>query len=286
MVVKTVAALRQVIQDKKSQALSIGFIPTMGYLHDGHMSLVRAARQQTDVSVVSIFVNPTQFGPHEDYEDYPRDQVRDIALCEQEGVDIIFIPSVDEMYPSGDSSVITVRGSITETLCGASRPGHFEGVTTVVGKLFHMVQPDFAFFGQKDAQQVAVLKKMVRELRFPLEIIACPIRRESDGLAMSSRNIYLTDEQRLEAVVLSQSLHFVEKQIALGILTNTQEIVNVLTENIQKTSGEIDYVRVVDPDSLEDLTVVKERYLIAVAVRFGQTRLIDNISKASSRLSV
>ena len=201
--VKTVKELRRLIKAQKSMGHQIGFVPTMGYLHEGHYSLMKAAKVQSDYVVVSIFVNPTQFGPNEDLSAYPRDLERDLMGCEAEGVDLVFAPEVIEMYPEGYSTTVECEGNITKVLCGASRPSHFKGVTSVVAKLFNMVAPDVAYFGQKDAQQVAVIEKMVRELNFDVEIVACPIVREIDGLAMSSRNVYLSKAQRQEALVLS-----------------------------------------------------------------------------------
>lgn len=260
----------------KKSGRSIGFVPTMGALHEGHLSLVRAARAQCDVVVVSIFVNPTQFGPNEDLAKYPRPFERDRTLLEAEKIELLFAPGVEEMYPTGAMTFANVEG-LSERLDGKSRPGHFRGVTTVVSKLFHIITPDRAYFGQKDAAQVAVIRRMVRDLLFPVEIIACPIVREADGLAMSSRNIYLDPAERKQALVLHRALEAVEdafgdelknpaklKQIAAGIFQREPAVV-------------VDYIEIVDPDTLEPLTgQITSRALVAIAAKVGSTRLIDN----------
>ncbi len=275
--VKSVKELRSLIKAQKSMGHQIGFVPTMGYLHEGHYSLMRAAKAQTHFVVVSIFVNPTQFGPNEDLSAYPRDLERDLLGCEAEGVDLVFAPEVHEMYPEGYSTTVECEGNITKVLCGASRPSHFKGVTSVVAKLFNMVAPDKAFFGQKDAQQVAVIEKMVRELNFDVEIIACPIIRESDGLAMSSRNVYLNTEQRQDALVLSKALKEVELLINQGEL-RSMVLLNKMRERIESvSSAEIDYIKIVSGETLEDIEQISDDVLIALAVRFGKTRLIDNV---------
>lgn len=275
--VKTVEALREIIKSQKSKGCTIGFVPTMGYLHEGHYSLMRAAKSMSDYVVVSIFVNPTQFGPNEDLSAYPRDLERDLKGCEAEGVDLVFAPDVIEMYPQGYSTTVECEGQITKVLCGASRPSHFKGVTSVVAKLFNMVAPNMAFFGQKDAQQVAVIEKMVRELNFDIEIVPCPIIRESDGLAMSSRNVYLSTEQRQDALVLSQALKEVE-----GLIQKGEKRASVLLERMShkiKTvaTADIDYIKIVSGETLEEIDVLDHDVLIALAVRFGKTRLIDNV---------
>jgi len=276
-VVKTINEVRQFVKEARLKGMTIGFVPTMGFLHEGHLSLMREAKAQTDYVVVSIFVNPTQFGPTEDLATYPRDLARDQTLCESVGVDLIFAPEVDEMYPAGHSTIVDCEGPITKQLCGASRPTHFKGVTSVVAKLFNITLPDKAFFGQKDAQQVAVIEKMVKELNFDLEIVSCPIVREEDGLAMSSRNTYLDAEARRQALVLSQSLNAAKASIDAGE-TRVSELISLIRETIQKaTLAEIDYVQIVDARTLLAIDELTDDTLIALAVKFGKTRLIDNM---------
>jgi len=263
--------------EQKRQGKKIGLVPTMGYLHEGHLALVREAVKKCDTVVVSIFVNPVQFCPGEDFAEYPRDLNRDCALLEKEKVHAVFAPSIEEMYPRGYGTYVEVQGEITQKMCGASRPGHFRGVTTVVSKLFNICQPDTAFFGQKDAQQVMVIEKMVRELNFPLEIIRVPIVREEDGLAMSSRNVYLDEDLRREALVLSQALKLAEEEIANG-----ERDVESIREKMKKfieerPRAEIDYIAVYNGNDLSDLAKIEGRVLIALAVKFGKIRLIDNL---------
>jgi pantoate--beta-alanine ligase len=254
----------------------LGFVPTMGALHEGHLSLVRAARDSCDVVAASIFVNPTQFGPNEDLAKYPRNFERDCALLEKASVELLFAPPVEEMYPAGAVTWVTVEG-LSGKLDGGSRPGHFRGVTTVVAKLFHIVEPDAAFFGQKDAAQVAIIRRMVRDLNLPVEIVACPIVREADGLAMSSRNAYLDPQQRKQALVLHRSLQGVEKSWREG----ERDAAKLLAAGQKEITGErsirLDYFEIVDPASLEPLESVSEGALVAVAAFVGTTRLIDNI---------
>ncbi|MDW7661535.1 MAG: pantoate--beta-alanine ligase [Bacillota bacterium] len=270
-------ALKQALSSEREEGKKIGFVPTMGFFHEGHLSLMKQARNETDCVVVSIFVNPTQFGPGEDFESYPRDLNRDLKLCEDVGVNYVFAPEVSEMYPAGYSTYVECEGGITKTLCGASRPGHFKGVTSVVNKLFNIVEPDLAFFGQKDAQQVAVLEKMVRDLNMNLKIIPCPIKRENDGLAMSSRNVYLNEDERKDALVLSQSLKIASELIANGE-TDAKSIIDQMKSHIMTASSAvIDYVQIVDNNDLSDVDIVKGDVLFAVAVRIGRTRLIDNM---------
>lgn len=270
-------ALKQALSSVRKEGKKIGFVPTMGFFHEGHLSLMKQARNETDCVVVSIFVNPTQFGPGEDFESYPRDLNRDLKLCEDVGVNYVFTPEVSEMYPTGYSTYVECEGGITKTLCGASRPGHFKGVTSVVNKLFNIVEPDLAFFGQKDAQQVAVLEKMVRDLNMNLKIIPCPIKRENDGLAMSSRNVYLNEDERKDALVLSQSLKIASELIANGE-TDAKSIIDQMKSHIMTaTSAVIDYVQIVDNNDLSEVDIVKGDVLFAVAVRIGRTRLIDNM---------
>ncbi len=274
--VKTIHELNKIIREQKEKGKQVGFVPTMGFLHQGHLSLMKASKAKSDFTVVSIFVNPTQFGPKEDLATYPRDLVRDQALCESVGVDLIFAPEVSEMYPDGYSTYVDCEGNITKQLCGASRPTHFKGVTSVVAKLFNIVQPNFAFFGQKDAQQVAIIEKMVRELNFPIEIIPCPIIREEDGLAMSSRNTYLSAKERSEALVLHKALLEAKVSIEDGE-TNSEVLKRRMTDIINTSqSAVIDYVQIVDTHSLESIETIENEFLIALAVKFGNTRLIDN----------
>ncbi|KDR96149.1 pantoate--beta-alanine ligase [Peptoclostridium litorale DSM 5388] len=265
------------IKSLKLQGKSIGFVPTMGYLHNGHMSLIEKARGENDIVAVSIFVNPTQFGAGEDLDSYPRNIERDEALCKEKGADIIFAPQSVDMYPKGYSTYVDVEGSITRGLCGASRPGHFRGVATVLAKLFNIVQPQRAYFGQKDAQQVAVVRRMAEDLNMDVEIVSCPIVREEDGLAMSSRNTYLSPGERMDALVLSRSL-FEAKEMIMSGKRDASNIKSHIKSGISGVkSADIDYVEIVDADSMEDLEVIRGRVLVALAVRVGKTRLIDNI---------
>lgn len=276
-IINTVSQMQEWSREQKRAGKKIGLVPTMGYLHEGHLSLVRKARTDCDAVVVSIFVNPLQFGVGEDYEEYPRDLTRDSALLEKEGVEVAFAPSVREMYPSGYSTAVEVGGEITARLCGASRPGHFRGVTTVVSKLFNICMPDVAYFGQKDAQQVMIIEKMVRELNFPLNIVRGPIVREADGLAMSSRNVYLDKEERESALVLSQALALAKELIEKGessVARVKEEMVKLIES---KPYTRIDYAEIYNGEDLSDLTEIKGKVLVALAVRIGKTRLIDNL---------
>lgn len=267
--------VRQQVSDWKKEGLSVGLVPTMGYLHEGHKSLIDAARKDNDRVVVSIFVNPMQFGPNEDLESYPRDLDKDAKLCQEAGVDLIFHPDPEEMYAPGFCSYVDMNGLTTE-LCGKSRPVHFRGVQTVVLKLFHIVTPDRAYFGQKDAQQLAVIKRMVRDLNVGTEIIGCPIIREADGLAKSSRNTYLNDAERQAALVLSRSLN-VGKALVESGETRAQAIREAITKEIEKEPmAKIDYVDVVDFDTVAPLDTIQGSVLVAIAVFIGKTRLIDN----------
>ncbi len=274
-VIKTIEEMRHWVRRAKQSEQRIGFVPTMGYLHQGHLSLIRQARKHADQIVVSIYVNPTQFGPNEDFDRYPRDFKRDEQLCRQEGVNVVFYPTDNEMYlPAHKTYVITEE--LSQVLCGRSRPTHFRGVTTIVAKLFNIVQPDIAVFGQKDAQQAIIIKRMVKDLNFPVEIIVAPIVRESDGLAMSSRNKYLSPKQRQEATVLYRSLLLAQKEYARG---NTD--LNAIKEKMRRliqteSSGKIDYIEAVDADTLSEPQVRTQNILLALAVYFGKTRLIDN----------
>ena len=253
-----------------------GLVPTMGALHAGHLSLVRAARAQCEVVAVSIFVNPLQFGPKEDFNRYPRDLEKDRALLNQEHVDLVFAPSAEEMYGQDSHTYVTVEG-LSERLCGRSRPGHFRGVTTVVAKLFHIIEPDVAFFGQKDAAQVAIIRKMVRDLNFDIQIVVAPIVREPDGLAMSSRNAYLTAEQRKQAAVLYRALMRVQTLADRGE-RRAAELIRAGEEVVREEPGaKLEYLEVVNPDTLEPVADVSRGALVAVAAVVGSTRLIDNV---------
>ena len=254
----------------------VGLVPTMGALHEGHLSLVRAARAACDLVAASIFVNPTQFGPNEDLEKYPRSFERDRELLESEGVQLVFAPSVKEMYPAGAVTWVTVE-ELSSRLDGRSRPGHFRGVTTVVAKLFHIVEPDAAFFGQKDAAQVAIIRRMVRDLKFPVEIVVCPIVREPDGLAMSSRNAYLDAEQRKKALVLHHSLKRVGELVDAGEIA-AKKLSSAGGEEIaREPSVRLDYFEIVNPETLDPVEDVSGGALVAVAAYVGGTRLIDNL---------
>jgi len=254
----------------------LGFVPTMGALHEGHLSLVRAARASCGVVAASIFVNPTQFGPAEDLAKYPRSFERDCELLEREGVELVFAPSVEEMYPAGAVTWVTVEG-LSDKLDGRSRPGHFRGVTTVVAKLFHVVEPDAAFFGQKDAAQVAIIRRMVRDLNLPVEIVVCPIVREADGLAMSSRNAYLDGEQRKRALVLHRSLVRVQELVDAGERDVGRLMAAGREEFARENSVRLDYFEIVDAETLDGLESVSGGALVAVAAFVGNTRLIDNV---------
>lgn len=259
----------------RKEGKTIGFVPTMGYLHDGHMSLVRAARQHTDVVVISIFVNPAQFGPGEDLEKYPKDIKRDEEMAGLAGADILFCPSVAEMYPEGYATYINVE-RLTETLCARSRPGHFRGVATVVAKLFGIIKPDIAYFGQKDAQQASVIKKMVEDLNIDLDIKVQPIVREKDGIAMSSRNVYLSEAERKEAVCLKEALDKAERDIKSGE-RDPGKIMKSMKELIaSKATAKIDYIEMVDLKNMRPIAPLSGEILIAMAVFIGKTRLIDN----------
>ena len=271
--IESIADMRQ-IRSKISG--TIGFVPTMGYLHEGHLELVCRARAENDVTVVSIFVNPAQFGPGEDFEKYPRDPERDLALLEEIGVDYVFTPSPLEMYPSGFDTWIEVH-QVTRPLEGAARPGHFRGVATIVAKLFNIVQPTRAYFGQKDSQQCIVIRKMTADLNMPVEIIIVPIVRESDGLAMSSRNVYLSREQRSQAPVIYRSLQLA-RQLWIEGEKNAAEIKRNMTAMIQEQPlANIEYISIADTDTLEELETVRPPALLSMVVKFGRTRLLDNI---------
>lgn len=267
--------VRERINAWKREGFSIGFVPTMGYLHEGHKSLMEVARANNDKVVVSIFVNPMQFAPTEDLESYPRDLQKDSQLCESVGVDLIFHPEPEEMYPDGFCSYVDMNGLTTE-LCGKSRPIHFRGVQTVVLKLFNIVKPDRAYFGQKDAQQLAVIKRMVKDLSVDTEIVGCPIIRESDGLAKSSRNTYLCTEERKASLILSRSLKLGRELIESGE-TDSKAVIKAISDSIStEPLAKIDYVDVVDFDTITPVEKIGKSVLVAIAVYIGKTRLIDN----------
>ena len=261
-VVKTIKEVREIVAAWRKEGLTVGLVPTMGYLHEGHQSLIRKSAEQNDRTVVSVFVNPIQFGPTEDLECYPRDLERDKKAVEEAGGDLIFNPEPSEMYPGHFTSFIDTTET-TELLCGAVRPIHFRGVCTVVGKLFNIVMPNRAYFGQKDAQQLATIKRFVRDLNFNIEIVPCPIVREEDGLAKSSRNTYLSDEERKAALILSQSL--------------AKKVIEIITNSLQSEPlARIDYVEAVDFENVQRIEMLKGEVLVAIAVYIGKTRLIDN----------
>jgi pantoate--beta-alanine ligase len=274
-VLNTIKETREVCRTGKSRG-RLGLVPTMGALHDGHLSLARAAKEKCDVVAVSLFVNPTQFGPSEDLSKYPRTFEQDRELLEKEGVDFLFAPTVAEMYPPGATTFVTVEG-LSDRLDGKSRPGHFRGVTTVVSKLFHIIEPDLAFFGQKDAAQCAVIRRMVRDLDMPVEIVVCPIVRESDGLALSSRNVYLDAAQRKSALVLSRSLRKVQAEFEQGRKDAASLIATGKNTLNQEPAVRLDYFEIVNPDTLEPTAEIEKPALAAVAAFVGNTRLIDNV---------
>ena len=274
--VKTISEVKDIVKEWKKEGLSIGFVPTMGYLHEGHGSLITKARENNDRVVVSIFVNPMQFGENEDLDSYPRNIDKDSAYVEELGGDLIFNPEPSEMYNDGFCSYVDMS-VLTEELCGLSRPVHFRGVCTVVNKLFNIVQPDRAYFGQKDAQQLAIIKRMVKDLNMNLEIIGCPIVREEDGLAKSSRNTYLNAEERKAALVLNKSLKLGKELLDSGC-RDANEVRKVIIENIEKEPlANIDYVKVVDGLTMQQVEKIEKEVLVAIAVYIGKTRLIDNL---------
>jgi pantoate--beta-alanine ligase len=277
LILTSAAEVTAVSKEAHRAGKRVGFVPTMGALHEGHLSLVRTARAQSDVVIVSVFVNPTQFGPTEDFSKYPRNAERDAAMLAAEKTDYLFLPSVEEMYPSGADSWVTVAG-LGEKLDGRSRPGHFRGVTTVVAKLFNIVQPDFAFFGQKDAAQVAIISKMVRDLNFEVRVVVCPIVRETDGLAMSSRNAYLNPEQRKQALALYRSLMRVQNLVDHGETSAARLLVAGTQVMAQEPAIKLDYFEIVDRQTLDPVSDVSAGALVAVAAYVGNTRLIDNLA--------
>ncbi len=274
-IVKTVDEVRAQVKEWRKEGLSVGLVPTMGYLHEGHQSLIKKSVEQNDRTVVSVFVNPMQFGPTEDLESYPRDLEADARLVESTGGDLIFNPEPEEMYKDGFCSFVNMTG-LPDALCGLTRPVHFKGVCTVVNKLFNIVKPDRAYFGEKDAQQLAIIMRMVKDLNMDIEIVGCPIIREADGLAKSSRNIYLTPEERKAAVILSKSVALGKKMVADGE-KDAKKIVAAMKELINSEPlATIDYVEMVDMDTMKAIDEVKGHVLCAMAVKFGKARLIDN----------
>jgi pantoate--beta-alanine ligase len=276
-VIRTIHEMRSASRAARVAGKCLGLVPTMGALHEGHLSLVRAAKEQCDAVAVSIFVNPLQFGPQENFAKYPRTFERDCELLEKEAVDFLFAPAAEEMFPPRAVTYVTVEG-LSEKLCGRSRPGHFRGVTTVVSKLFHIVEPDAAFFGQKDAAQATIIRRMVRDLNFPVEIVVGPIVREPDGLAMSSRNAYLGPQQRRAALVLFRALTEVRNRFDQGERNAGKLIAAGKQEFRTEPAVRLDYLEIVDPETLEPRLSVSDRSLIAVAGFVGSTRLIDNIT--------
>lgn len=277
IVLDKINELRDRVKGWKSQGLKVGFVPTMGYLHEGHESLIKRASEENDKVVVSIFVNPIQFGPKEDLSTYPRDLERDSKVCEGAGADIIFHPKSEEMYFEDFSTFVDMNG-LTSGLCGKSRPTHFRGVCTVVTKLFNIVSPDRAYFGEKDAQQLAIIKRMVRDLNIDVEVIGCHIVREKDGLAKSSRNTYLSIEERSAATILSKALNIAREKIKDGERTSSN-IISTIKEIIESEKlARIDYIEVVDSFSMEGVDTIEKSVLVAIAVFIGKTRLIDNFT--------
>lgn len=271
------SAIKEAVQEARAKGQKIGFVPTMGYLHEGHLSLIRQAKAENEIVIVSVFVNPTQFAPHEDFDQYPRDIDRDYKMAMEAGVDIVYHPKIEDIYMANATTFVEVEGDITQKLCGASRPSHFKGVTTIVNILFNIVTPDYAYFGQKDAQQVIIIQKMVRELHMNVQIVVCPIIREADGLAMSSRNIYLNNEERQQALILNQSL---SEALALFYQgqTEVETLKQAILSKVQSQSlAKVDYVEILDAQTLNSIETIQKKALAAVAVKFGKTRLIDNI---------
>ena len=276
VIVEKVKDMKELSKKYLKENKTIGFVPTMGFLHKGHLSLVKRAREENDIVVVSIFVNPTQFGPNEDYESYPRDFERDVKLLKELNVDVVFHPPVEEMYPK-DFSTYVEETKLSRYLCGKSRPGHFRGVCTIVTKLFNIVHPTRAYFGQKDAQQFRVIKRMVRDLNMDIELVECPIVREHDGLAMSSRNIYLSDDERVQALALYNSLKLAENLIKSGE-RDAGVVKSAMKEFLSRYDKvKIDYVEIVDEETLEPVKHIEGKVIVAIACWVGKARLIDNV---------
>ncbi len=277
---KVISTVAEFKEERRRITGTVGFVPTMGYLHEGHVFLARRAKAENDVSVVSIFVNPTQFGPKEDFARYPRDPERDLSLLEKENTDLVFMPDAGKMYPQGFATWVDVEG-VTGRLEGSTRPGHFRGVATVVAKLFNVVEPNKAYFGEKDAQQVVVIKRMVADLNMNLDVVVVPTHREPDGLAMSSRNVYLNTEERQAALVLWKSLNLA-RQLWSGQERSAQLVKQQLAALIGKEPlARIDYISIADPETLEELAEIRRNALVSLAVYVGKTRLIDNITLSS-----
>lgn len=273
---KIIRSVQTMMKEVANVNKKIGFVPTMGFLHEGHLSLVKEAKQENDIVVMSIFVNPLQFGPNEDFEQYPRDEQQDAEVAEQHGVDILFLPTVDDMYPKEMGIKMTINQG-TDVLCGRSRPGHFDGVITVLTKLFHIVQPNNAYFGLKDAQQFAVVNTLVTQLDFPVQLVGLPTVREGDGLAKSSRNVYLSEIERKEATSLYSGLKLGQKLIVDGIKNPATIITEVKKFISNNTSGKIDYIELLSFPNLKSITTINQQVILAVAVKFSNARLIDNI---------
>ncbi len=285
-VLTTIAETRRALDKEREAGRSVGFVPTMGFLHEGHLSLVRRARAENDLVLVSIFVNPLQFAPSEDLDAYPRDLDRDLDLLAPAGTDVVFHPSVSEMYPDGRDQVTVTVGSIGTKLCGATRPGHFDGVATVVAKLFNIAGPCRAYFGEKDYQQLVVLQRMARALDVPVDVIGCPIMREPDGLAMSSRNVYLTARERAAALVLSRALRDAAAAVADGERDGARLATMMAAQISSEPLARLEYAVCADVDSLDDLAAIEDRALLAVAARVGKARLIDNETVTASTASI
>ncbi|MEN6560700.1 MAG: pantoate--beta-alanine ligase [Acidobacteriota bacterium] len=275
-IVKTVAEMKALCRGWRREGKRIGLVPTMGCLHEGHLSLVRASRERDDVTVVSIFVNPAQFGPKEDFQKYPRDLDKDAVCLRQAGVEALFHPDAAEMYPAGFRTYVQVE-DLQDRLCGGSRPGHFRGVATVVLKLFNIVAPDRAYFGAKDAQQLVIVRRLARDLDLDVDVVACPLVREPDGLALSSRNAYLSPAERKAALVLSTALRWAEKAVAAGESDGARLVAGVRSVIEGEPLARIDYVEAVDPETLEPVAELRGEVLLALAVFVGATRLIDNV---------
>ena len=275
IVTNSIEEVRSFVKEKKKEGLSVGFVPTMGYLHEGHASLLKESTRENDITILSIYVNPTQFGPNEDLSSYPRDMERDCKIAEEEGVDLVFTPTDDILYPDNYKTYVYVEG-LTNTLCGRSRPTHFRGVTTIVTKLFNIVAPHNAYFGQKDAQQYFILKRMASDLNMDLTLKSCPIIREKDGLAKSSRNVYLNKNERDQAIILNKSLDQAVKNIEDGERKSAKIIEGIRSTIASKNLAEIDYVEIVNSETMQQIDEIKNKVLVAIAVKFGNTRLIDN----------
>lgn len=274
----TINEVRNQVKEWKSQGFTVGLVPTMGYLHEGHGSLIKTSAENCDKTVVSVFLNPTQFAPNEDLQSYPRDFERDKKLCEEMGADLVFHPSVEEMYGENNATFVEILSDMPKQLCGKTRPIHFRGVCTVVSKLFNIVTPDKAFFGEKDAQQLAIIKKMVKDMSYGIEIVGCPIIREADGLAKSSRNTYLNEEERKEAICLYKAVTLGKQLVAKGE-TNSQNVIDKMKEVINKEPlAKIDYVEIVDGITMSPVENISSGDLVAMAVYIGKTRLIDNFT--------